>query len=1011
MKDRRNRILAILEYLEREVMTSVTPVEGVMIADYRYDLKETISEEGLEWHDFRRDGTWGGHDKHYMFKADVTATEEGKPFAVTVATGDTDLWNTDNPQILMYLNGNLRATMDMNHTMAVLTESAKKGESFHLSFYAYSNHSEAVNLFRIDTAVPDAAVMSLYFDMKNIFEAADLLDENDEERIIAFKVLEDAIDVLDTRNHELLHKSAYDASSIIDEYLASRHPSVPTVWSVGSTHIDVAWKWPVRQTREKAVRSVLTALNLLDHYPDAKFLLTQPQLYQFVKELAPSLFERIKKKVADGQWEAEGGMYVESDSVLTSGESLVRQIIHGTRFFHDELGVDHQEVLWLPDAFGFNGNIPQIMKKSGLKYFMTTKINWSDTHRFPFDVFTWRGIDGSEVLAHFISTKRYDKTGLSKVFNTTYNGLQNPSQIMGTWQRFIDKDVTNDVLTCFGYGDGGGGITYQMLENTDRMRSSIARCPKTEYTTAREYFHRLESTLDSTRLPRWEGELYFEYHRGILTSVCEEKRWNRKIEALTHSAEFLAAFAGGEYPAAEFDWIWKKMLLNQFHDILPGSAIAEVYEIAFKEYEEAAAKDRKIIDTAVSAIAGNGGSRTAVFTSTSEPSDTVYISDSPLAGMEGEATYDGRYAYLLKDLPSYGVKTYSGDSKGCGKVVEGEFPVFDTPYYHVSLDVNGNIISLFDKNADREIIQYERAGNELIAYEDRPLEYDNWNLEEYYRDKPYLWTEGKAELVENNSIRAVVRTRRTFMSSSVEQDMVFYAHTSRIDFFTKIDWHEDHLLLKAEFPVDIHAGKASYEVQFGAIERSTTENTSWDRASFEVPAQRWADYSEPGFGCSIITDSRYGFSVKNGVMTLSLLKSGTYPDTRADHGYHETLYSFYPHSGTWREGGTVREAEAINRDIFVTSTDKDLSSSFVSCDDSGVIIDTVKRSEDGSGIIVRLYEAYGMRKKCNLSFGKAWRIYETDLLENEKFLIDEGDSVSLLVHPYEIMTLFLEEQK
>ena len=300
---------------------------------------------------------------------------------------------------------------------------------------------------------------------------------------------------------------------------------------MGSTHIDVAWKWPVRQTREKAVRSVLTALNLLDHYPDAKFLLTQPQLYQFVKELAPSLFERIKKKVADGQWEAEGGMYVESDSVLTSGESLVRQIIHGTRFFHDELGVDHQEVLWLPDAFGFNGNIPQIMKKSGLKYFMTTKINWSDTHRFPFDVFTWRGIDGSEVLAHFISTKRYDKTGLSKVFNTTYNGLQNPSQIMGTWQRFIDKDVTNDVLTCFGYGDGGGGITYQMLENTDRMRSSIARCPKTEYTTAREYFHRLESTLDSTRLPRWEGELYFEYHRGILTSVCEEKRWNRKIEA------------------------------------------------------------------------------------------------------------------------------------------------------------------------------------------------------------------------------------------------------------------------------------------------------------------------------------------------------------------------------------------------------------------------------------------------------------------------------------------------
>ena len=1009
MKDRRNRIRAILEYIEKEMMISNHAVSGIKIADYGYDLQETVSDEGLDWKDFGRDSTWGGHDRHFRFMADVKPMEAEKPFAVMLSTGDTDLWNTDNPQILMYLDGKLRATMDMNHRMAVLTEEAALSDTFHLSFYAYSNHASSVNLFRLDAFSPDFTVMGLYYDMKNIFECADFLDENDVERVKAFKVLEDAIDALDTRSHELLVASIPEARAIMENYLSSRNPSDVAVWSVGSTHIDLGWKWPVRQTREKAVRSALTALNLLDHYPEMRFMLSQPQLYQFVKEQAPSVYERIREKIKEGQWEAEGGMYVEPDSVLTGGESLVRQIIHGTRFYRDEFGVDHQEVLWLPDAFGFNGNIPQLMKKSGLKYFMTTKINWSDTHRFPFDVFTWRGIDGSEILAHFISTKNYDKTGLSKVFNTTYNGLQNPSQIMGTWQRFIDKDVTDDVLTCYGYGDGGGGPTYQMLENSRRLEHSVARCPRVKHTTVREFFHHLESTLDTSRLPRWEGELYFEYHRGILTSVAEEKRWNRKIEALTHDAEALAIMSGIEYPAADFDWIWKKMLLNQFHDILPGSAIAEVYEIAFAEYEEAASKDKAIIARSVEKLSGSTGDKTAVFTTTSLPSDTVYISDNELSGLSGERTYDGRYAYLLKDLPSYGVKTFAEDAKGSGNIIKGTLPEFETPYYRVTLSENGNIVSLYDKAEEREIITKGREGNVIVAYEDRPLEYDNWNLEEYHLDKPYPWTDGSAEIVENTSVRAVVRIKRQFMSSSIEQDMVFYGHTGRIDFITSIDWHEDHLIVKAEFPVDVHAAKASYEVQFGAIERSTTENTSWDRAQFEVPAQRWSDLSEPGYGCSIITDSRYGYSIKNGVMTLSLLKSGTFPDVRADHGHHETVYAFYPHKGTWREGGTLKEAEALNRGIYTASTDKNMLSSFVSSDNPGIVVDTVKRSEDGNGVIVRLYEALGAREKAAIAFSGEWKIYETNLIEKEKCAIAEGDSVSLLFHPYEIVTLLLEK--
>ncbi len=1006
MTDRRNRILAILNYLEKNLYSSSTSVSGIEIATATYSIPEIFPTDEVSWRHFATDETWGGMDSHFLFRASVKG-EKDKPVAVLLQTDSRVRWSTDNPQILVYLNGSLRGTMDMNHQLIVLSEKCEGDEIFSLGFYAYANSRGRTNFFNLHRVVPSWNVMSLYFDMKNIFEAAVLLPSDDLERIKAFAALEKAIDVLDTRSSDLLAGSADSSRKILGNYLESRAESSVVVSSVGSTHIDVAWKWPLRQTRQKAVRSALTALNLMDHYPAFSFLLTQPQVYEFIREERPDVFNRIKERIKEGRWEAEGGMWLESDCNLASGESLVRQLIHGKRYIENVLGAPESKILWLPDAFGFNGNLPQIMKKAGIEYFMTTKISWSDTHIFPYDIFSWRGIDGSEVLSYFISTRDYGSDGRHTDYHTTYNGVQNASQIMGTWSRFQDKDILENVLTCYGYGDGGGGPTFEMLENSKRLSHSIARCPKTVHTSARAYFESLKENIKKP-LPRWTGELYFEYHRGVMTSISEEKKWNRKIENLTHDAEFLSVLAHKSF-AREFDSIWKTILLNQFHDILPGSAIDEVYDEAFREYGEAAEKDKAIIEESLSALFGDKGSALlAVNTTGHERTSLLVLNDCP-EGVYSEKTFNGKYLVLAENVPAYGARTISSMNIPSLSVADGNPEDFETPFYKVMIDPNGCISSLFDKESNREVIKTGEAGNKIISYEDRPLRFDNWNTEEYYREKPYPWKRsGNIRFVENGKLRAVLEVNYESLSSKMTEHIVFYRHTKRIDFISSLDWDGDHLLVKAEFPVSVLSHSADYEIQFGSITRSTTTNTDWDRAAFEVPALRWSDISEPGFGVSLITDSRYGYSVRDGVMTVSLLKSGTEPAENADRGHHEFTYSVYPHEGTWRDGGTVLEAEDLNKPLIAFHSDCEVSMSFACSSKNNVVIDTIKEAEDGKGIVIRAYEAYGMRTEAELKFAESYRIHETDLLERKISEEIEGSSVKRTFMPYEIVTFYLQ---
>ncbi|MGL5436819.1 MAG: alpha-mannosidase [Lachnospiraceae bacterium] len=1072
----RNRIKSAVNSLEELCYSGRVTVTDIQIRPGDYHFSEIFSKdkEADGWCPFGSDETWGGRDRHYWFTAAVTCREvwEDKEVRVTLNTGASDIWNTDNPQIMVYRNGVLSGTMDMNHQGLILSGSGKAGEVFELSFYAYSNSETAANFFHLTAAAYEKNTAALYYDLKVPFEAADLLPADDLERIEAFRVLNDCIGLLDFRKpgSQWFHQSVKEAAAYIKKhYYDIRTGSPVTVHSIGHTHIDVAWKWPLKQTKQKAVRSFQTVLNLMNRYPEFRFMSSQPQLYEFVRQESPLLFDRIREKVAQGRWEAEGAMWLEPDCNLVSGESLIRHILYGRRFFEQELGAAANEVLWLPDVFGYSAALPQIMKKSGLSYFMTTKLGWNEYNKFPYDTFWWRGIDGSEVLTYLITTRDYipeSEAGKPTSNSTTYNGLQNASQIMGTWQRYQNKDVSREVLTCYGHGDGGGGPTEEMLEQSRRLEYGVARCPQARQTFVRDFFHRLDETSDRRRLPVWNGELYLECHRGTYTSMAKNKWYNRKCEFLTGDAEFYSVFAAAAgadipYPADELEKNWKLLLLNQFHDILPGSSIQEVYEDSAVQYEEILRSDHKMIDQARSAALAALGltepeSNAAPDVTMDERSvpaaaglvvfnplsfhrtSVITVADSRLPAISPDLLYqkasDGSMIFLADDVPAKGLRLYgTGQTKSAGEPViryidldEKEQPVsIETPFYHISFNETGEMIRIFDCREQRELLKKGTCANQLLVYEDRPLEYDAWNIDATYEERFWKFEDVKEfRLLENGPIRGVLSIKREFMDTVLEQQICFYGHTARIDFKTTADWQEHQMLLKAVFPLDIQCDTADYEIQFGNVSRPTHKNTTWDQARFEVCGHKWADLSEYGYGAALLNDCKYGYDIHASVMRLTLIKSGIFPNPQADQGQHQFTYALYPHKGDFRQGNVIREAYDLNCPLegeYLCKTPADtvgMSCSFLEIREPNVIADTVKLAEDGHGIIIRFYEAYGMRTTTHVVFPMTDinSAEECDCMETIDSLGDDpkqpltqnASSIEFEMKPYEIKTIRLQ---
>ena len=964
---------------------------------------------------------WYGPDKHYWFRADVTVPPEldGKPLWMHVCTQIDEWDDAKNPQFLLFVNGVVTQGIDMNHRDVLLDRCAKAGTQYRLELQAYTGilHTE-FNLI-VDLREVDPEIEGLYYDMVVPLQAFPRLDEDSKARRDLERVLNEAVNLLDLRTpyNESFYASVAEARKYLAKALytdLAGHDEV-IASCIGHTHIDVAWWWTVAQTREKVCRSFATVLKLMEEYPNYKFMSSQPQLYYFLKQRYPELYEQIKARVAEGRWEPEGGMWVEADCNLTSGESLVRQFLYGKRFFKEEFGVDNR-ILWLPDVFGYSGALPQIMKKCGIDYFMTTKLAWNQFNKMPYDTFKWRGIDGTEILTHLVTTLGVGQD--EKDFFTTYNGLLHPDALIGGWHRYQQKNINNDILVSYGYGDGGGGPTREMLEIANRMEKGVKGIPMVRQEGALTYFRELEERVkDNPRLETWEGEFYFEYHRGTYTSIARNKKGNRKSELLMMDLELLGVMAK-DYPAEMDTRLWRDtILLNQFHDILPGSSIAEVYEVTKKEYEALAAEAKAFIDAHTKSLAGSGDGVTVFNTLGFERDDLVNLGDVDATALKDccgnvypiQKTADGALAYL-RNLPSKGYKTLArAEAEAASPFIRTDDRHLETPFYTIALDEKGHFTSIFDKENDREVLKPGQVGNLLRMYEDKPVYYDNWDIDMYYTEKSWPVEDLQSmKWIEDGPVRTTLELTWKCSRSTITQKIHFYADTRRIDFETVADWKEHQHLLKAEFPVDIHADEATFEVQFGNVTRKVHTNTSWDKARFESCAQKWMDFSEGNYGVSLLNDCKYGHSVREGVIGLTLIKCGVEPNPNADVEIHSFTYSLMPHAGTWKTAGTVAEAYKLNQPAYtVAAGTPGTAFSLASVNRENVILETVKQAENGDGTILRLYECQNARTKTTVTLPEGTtKAYVTNLLEEVEQELPVADGkVTLIVKPYEIVTI------
>lgn len=1038
------RIGKILEELNALRFADTVPVREIFAKPCGYGDFAPLGEDPRAWDAFPEDGKWGGKDLHCWFKTEAVIPEtfQGRCVTLEIKTGTEDTgWDAINPQFLAYVNGVPVQGLDVNHRRVVLSDHAETGTRYDIAMYAYSGMQDRKSGFSAALAVLDTETDRLYYNLKVPLEVAALLDAEDKRRCDILNFLTHAVNLLDLRRPRSAEyrESAAAANRWLEEEFYGKYcrPGDIVETCVGQTHIDVAWLWTVAQTREKAARSFSTVLSLMKRYPDYVFMCSQPQLYEFVKEDHPEIYRQIKARVAEGRWEAEGAMWLEADCNLTSGESLVRQIIYGKRFFREEFGID-SKVLWLPDVFGYSAALPQILKKSGVDYFMTTKISWNEYNKLPCDTFLWRGIDGSEILTHFVTTRDYEKDSAGEN-QTTYNGDTNPRQVMGCWQRYQQKDINGEVLNCFGFGDGGGGPTREMLENTARLQKGIPGAPAVRQGTVLDFFERLEQRVGgSRRLPRWVGELYFEYHRGTYTSMARNKRFNRKTEFRNLEAELFATMCGAldssyVYPRDRLREIWKTTLLNQFHDILPGSAIREVYEDSKRDYERIGVEGREILGGARKTLSSMIGLETrsaVVFNSLGEAGHGVVSVQLPSGWQSAkvldcrrilpvQTAPDGALLFYASDVPPKGYKCFALERAEAAKSASGvrvSTSGMSNRFFDISFDENANITSILDKRCGRQVLREGARANVLQAFEDKPRDFDAWNIDIYYSEKMWEVSEvSSVRVLEEGPVRGCLEITRPFLDSTIVQRVFIYSDVPRIDFSTHIDWKEKQILLKAAFPVDVRADKASYEIQYGNVERPTHWNTSWDYARFEVCAHKWADLSEDGYGVSLLNDCKYGHDIKDSVMRLTLLKSAVDPNEDADRELHEFTYSLYPHAGGWREGGTVPMAYALNCPMCAAVEEAHSGAlptelSFVRTDSENVVIEVVKQAENGDGTILRLYECYNRRSKVTVTtLQKLADVRECDLLENAAGEVEHGEhSFTFEIMPYEIKTFLLK---
>jgi alpha-mannosidase len=888
--------------------------------------------------------------------------------------------------------------------------------------------------------------------------------------------VEDAVAAIDTKALDASDQSAFDNSlRKSQEILTTLHPvlSQATVDLAGNAHIDAAWLWPRSETIDAVKRTFTTALQLMDEYPGYTYSQSAAQYTAWIAEKYPQMNDQIRQRVKEGRWEIVGGMWVEPDLNLPDGESLVRQLLVGQRYFQQQYGVTAR-IGWNPDSFGYNWQLPQIYKRSGMDYFVTQKMHWNDTNQLPFRLFWWESPDGSKVLTYFPTDYVHDNV--------------NPTRISADFAESAQRNPgTSELLDLYGIGDHGGGPTRAMLDQADHWITSgkTDAVPTMRYHTAQSYFTNVEKNLNpdsptwdydsiakgytapvasstgAIGLPTWKDELYFEYHRGIFTTQAAHKRNMRTSEVATLDAEKLASLAwlnGKPYPADQLTENWKKITFNQFHDLAAGSGIAVIYKDAQKDYTEVFHVDHEITDNSLRAIDARIDTRVKtgvpvlVFNAQAWPrSETMqfHVQLPEAAGIVG--IQDGKNHWLLtqliskdgdtnsfevlahvRDVPALGYEVLRAfDSVGyesrLGEVIdkldEPPSAIDETPAAYILSNNNvkltidrktGCITSLISLPSNTESLASNACGNQFQTFRDTPKQYDAWNIDPGTLDHMTPITAlDSVTILTKGLLRNTVRVTRTWQSSHFIQDISLDAGADTVVIDNDIDWHETHVLLKAAFPLAATSPKATYEIPYGSIERTTTRNNSWEKAKFEVPAMRWADLGDAKQGLSILNDSKYGYDAEGNTLRITLLRSATWPDEVADKGRQQFTYALYPHAGSWKQALTVHRGYELNdplkaEQVFPHTGTLPAEHSWASIENPNVTLTAIKKAEDSDALVFRMYEWAGTASdvKLHIPPGATYAI-ETNLMERPEgqHLNLSGDTITVPIKPYEILTV------
>ena len=1008
---------------------------------------EMLAADWKSWNIVTDDFAFGTPGGHQWFAGTiiVPVIPAGTRLFLKVHAQNEILLGRTDPQCQIWLDRKLHQAIDGYHREIYLSDDIGAGEKFELHINAYTSENKRQFGFSVEYYFRNQNATRLFYDLNVPFEAAQRLDDNDKRKHTVFAIIDASLKALDLRpGAENFESSILTALIIAQEiYSLVDTDQKATVTCVGHTHIDVAWLWPVCQTREKMIRSMSTAVQLLDRNPDFVFMYNQCILFDWLREDAPDLYARIKQHVSTGAFEVEGAMWLEPDVNIASGESLVRQILWGVRFQQKEFGVTPR-ILWLPDTFGYSAALPQIMRKSGLDFFVTSKLSWNDTNRMPYDSFVWQGIDGSEVDTFLITTQKDSNPSI----RTNYGPDLDVSNVIGAWNRYEPKDLGEEVLVPYGHADGGGGPTQEMIEVIRRMERGVPGLPKVKHEGLVLFANRMREKManEAKPFPKWVGELYFEFHRGTLTSLAKNKRYNRLAENRMQDVEFLAALnvisgSSSDHSGVEIEKFWRVILLNQFHDILPGSSIGPVYEVTDTEYSVLMLDSQKHMNSRIDSLFGSRD-LVAIINSTGfdRHRELLRISAEeigPLAdsiksivteksssevqlsvGADGQNYLISRPEIVEATSATPIVFSPNPETKFQTDLSVSESHL-ENSQIRISLNDAGEINSIFDKIARREVLKSGTLGNRLVAFQDRPVDWDCWDIDWYF-DETYWPIVNVVDIrvVETGPWRAAIEIKRRYQSSEIVQMIALENGASQVEFEFYTDWKESQTLVKVGFDIDINTSEILSEIQFGHVKRPTHFNTSWDRARFEASMHKWVALQESSYAIALLNDSKYGYDVKGQSIRLSLLKSGTYPFDKADQEKHFCRYALYIPDGLDPVPDIVKQATRFSHPLQLSGiglnghigTGQSLAPAkqLFSLDSSSVVVHAIKPAVDGEGIIIRLCEEGNRRCQVRLKFNGAIKsAIHTDLLENsEKSLqVINSKEVSLDLKPFEIVTL------